>query len=462
MTEKELEYKLLPDNKQRKVRFSIPPPKKLEPEVPDMNEEAKRKLIMVCCVCSCFMVIEFVGGLLANSLAIMTDAAHLLSDLAGFVISIFAIYISGFPANKDFTYGYHRAEIVGALISVFTIWVLTIMLFMESITRLIESHHEVNGLVMLITSSVGLVFNLIMVYILHSKGPEGGGCSHSHADIGAMFGLGHSHDHHHVHSDEENDHHCHGHGHGHSHDKHDKHDKHDYSKKDHHSQEHHSHDHQCSSHDHSHKHTIDTKKDKKQQIKPHTVSGFKKEFIEMDDLKECVENGTHTHPHTHVTNKHNIIPPTLIPETDSSKENSVIINENELHNLHPVIARRKTEHSKERPSVEEVKERSYKSTVIRGNLKKSNTLLHISKDFEDSPVSQRIGSIKRKISYYIVTRRHSKLHGIENFIGLQTHECSHDHNSHTGPSHDHSHHDHHDHDHDHSPQKKRGNFSYNL
>jgi zinc transporter 2 len=114
------------------------------------------------------MVIEFIGGLLANSLAIMTDAAHLVSDLAGFVISIFAIYISGFPMNKDYMFGYHRAEIVGALVSIFTIWMLTIMLLFEGISRVFDNNHKVDGLVMLITSSIGLLFNLIMAYILHS------------------------------------------------------------------------------------------------------------------------------------------------------------------------------------------------------------------------------------------------------------------------------------------------------
>jgi zinc transporter 2 len=167
-SERDSPYALMQDKK-KKVRFSDQFAKREEKETPDMNEEAKKKLLIVCCVCSCFMIIEFIGGLLANSLAIMTDAAHLLSDLAGFVISIFAIYISSFPKNKNYTYGYHRAEIVGALVSVFTIWVLTATLFMESISRIIENHHKVDGLVMLITSSVGLVFNLIMVYILHSK-----------------------------------------------------------------------------------------------------------------------------------------------------------------------------------------------------------------------------------------------------------------------------------------------------
>jgi Co/Zn/Cd efflux system component len=135
---------------------------------PNLSEKAKRKLIIVSGVCSIFMIIEFTGGLLSSSLAIMTDAAHLLSDLGGFLISIFAIYIAKFPSNQQYTYGYHRAEIVGALLSVFLIWILTTLLLSESIARLFDPHHKVDGKLMLITSSIGLVFNLIMAYILHS------------------------------------------------------------------------------------------------------------------------------------------------------------------------------------------------------------------------------------------------------------------------------------------------------
>ena len=134
-----------------------------------MGEKAKKKLIIVCLVCSCFMLIEFLGGLLANSVAIMTDAAHLLSDLGGFVISIYAIYLAKYPRDQNFTYGYHRAEIIGAIASVFLIWILTILLLNESIQRIVDSNNTINGGIMLATSSIGLVFNVIMAYILHSS-----------------------------------------------------------------------------------------------------------------------------------------------------------------------------------------------------------------------------------------------------------------------------------------------------
>lgn len=161
------EYKKLKDERLLEKSVNISVQGKTQTKN-SMGETAKRKLIIVCGVCTIFMIIEFVGGILANSVAIMTDAAHLLSDLSGFLISIFALYLSKFPADKNFSYGYHRAETIGALLSVFIIWILTVLLLAESIQKLVDNHHKVNGGIMLFTSSVGLIFNVIMAYILHS------------------------------------------------------------------------------------------------------------------------------------------------------------------------------------------------------------------------------------------------------------------------------------------------------
>lgn len=155
---KKLSEEITPKNNQESKLFHI-----------DLNEKAKKRLIIICLLCSCFMTIEFIGGILANSIAIMTDAGHLLSDLAGFIISVIALNYSKQAPNKHFSYGYYRAEIVGAVASVFIIWILTFSLLIESVSRIFDIHHKVDGGIMLITSTIGLVFNLIMVWILHSS-----------------------------------------------------------------------------------------------------------------------------------------------------------------------------------------------------------------------------------------------------------------------------------------------------
>ena len=81
------------------------------------------------------MVVEIAGGVIANSLAIMSDAAHLLSDLAGFLISLFAIMLARRPATSGLSFGFHRVEILGALVSILLIWILTGVLFIEAIER---------------------------------------------------------------------------------------------------------------------------------------------------------------------------------------------------------------------------------------------------------------------------------------------------------------------------------------
>lgn len=134
-----------------------------------------KKLVLASVLCFIFMVGEFVGGMLANSLAILTDSAHLLSDLLGFGISIAAVLIGRRPASAKTSYGYHRTEVLGALASISLIWALTIILVYEAVQRVINPE-EVDGLVMLITSVCGLAINILLTKVLHQHG----GHSHAH------------------------------------------------------------------------------------------------------------------------------------------------------------------------------------------------------------------------------------------------------------------------------------------
>ena len=141
--------------------------KKIEKAKQNKENLALKKMVIVSLICILFMMAEIIGGLLANSLAIITDAAHLFSDLSGFLISIFAIMIGQKPANKIFTFGYHRAEVLGALTSVITIWILTCFLLKEAIDR-IANPIPIDAKIMLITSIFGLFCNLVMMEVLHS------------------------------------------------------------------------------------------------------------------------------------------------------------------------------------------------------------------------------------------------------------------------------------------------------
>lgn len=166
-----------------------------------------RKLFIAVALCIIFMTVEVIGGIKANSLAILTDAAHLLSDVAAFAISLFSLWAAGWESTPRQSYGFLRVEILGALVSIQLIWLLAGILVYEAIVRLIYETGEVNGFLMFLVSAFGLVVNVIMALVL--------GHDHGH---GHGHGYGHGHGHSHGHSHEnDHDHNDHGHAHNHRH-----------------------------------------------------------------------------------------------------------------------------------------------------------------------------------------------------------------------------------------------------
>ncbi|XP_076247172.1 proton-coupled zinc antiporter SLC30A2 isoform X3 [Calliopsis andreniformis] len=154
---------------------SIPPNNN---EIED-NEASPRKVIF--CVhgkpSGCCTVVR--GGVLSNSLAIATDAAHLLTDFASFMISLFSIWVASRPATRKMPFGWYRAEVIGALTSVLLIWVVTGILFYLAVQRIIHKDFELDVTVMLITSAVGVAVNLVMGLSLHQHGHSHGGHTHN-------------------------------------------------------------------------------------------------------------------------------------------------------------------------------------------------------------------------------------------------------------------------------------------
>lgn len=162
----------------------------------DVDKSARRRLVFVSIICLLFMIGEVVGGVLSNSLAIATDAAHLLTDFASFMISLFAIWLSSRPASRKMSFGWYRAEVIGALVSVLMIWLVTGLLVYMAIERLRTQEFEINSLVMVITASAGLLVNILMAIALNVDGHSHGFHSHSH---------GHGH-HHHNHQEDSCEH----------------------------------------------------------------------------------------------------------------------------------------------------------------------------------------------------------------------------------------------------------------
>lgn len=113
------------------------------------------------------MIAEVIGGIISNSLALMADAGHMLSDTGALGLSMFAIWIAQRPPNPKRTYGYYRVEILTALIHAAALLVIAFFILMEAFERFSEPH-VVKGPVMLGVAAGGLVVNLIGLWILHA------------------------------------------------------------------------------------------------------------------------------------------------------------------------------------------------------------------------------------------------------------------------------------------------------
>ncbi|ELT87571.1 hypothetical protein CAPTEDRAFT_142357 [Capitella teleta] len=147
-----------------------------------LDRRARNKLIIASMLCVLFMIAEAVGGVLANSLAVATDAAHLLTDFASFMISLFSLYVASRPSTKKMSFGYYRAEVIGALVSVLLIWVVTAVLVYLAVDRVISGDYEIGGATMLITAGCAVAFNIFMGLTLHdTHGHSHGGGSHGHS-----------------------------------------------------------------------------------------------------------------------------------------------------------------------------------------------------------------------------------------------------------------------------------------
>ena len=159
----------------------------LEP-VRDSGKVARRQLALATLLCTVFVTGEVVGGWVSGSLAIMSDAAHMFSDLASFGVSLLVLYVSERKATKKMTFGYHRAEALGALATLCIIWYVTGILVYLAVRRIHDNDFEIHETAMVVVASCAVVFNILLGLILH--GVCGLGHGHSH---GGGHGHGHSH-----------------------------------------------------------------------------------------------------------------------------------------------------------------------------------------------------------------------------------------------------------------------------
>ncbi len=128
-----------------------------------INSGKKLKLAIV--LTSIILIVEIIGGIISNSLALFTDAAHVFMDVLALGLAFSAVMVACRPLDEKATFGYHRAEIFAALINAILLVIVVIFILQEAYERLI-SPPEVRTFEMLIFASIGLVVNLIVTLTL--------------------------------------------------------------------------------------------------------------------------------------------------------------------------------------------------------------------------------------------------------------------------------------------------------
>lgn len=113
------------------------------------------------------MLAEAVGGWLTNSLALIADAGHMLTDVAAMSLTLAAIWFASRPATAKKTFGYYRLEILAAFVNGIALVLLSFWVIYEAIDRW-NSPPEINGLRMMMIAAGGLVVNIIAARLLHS------------------------------------------------------------------------------------------------------------------------------------------------------------------------------------------------------------------------------------------------------------------------------------------------------
>lgn len=130
------------------------------------NTEVKGGRLLVATLLNLVISIaEIIGGVLSNSLSLISDALHNLSDALATFLAWIANRISKKPSNTRRTFGYKRVEILAAFINALVLLVISFYLFYEAALRLIDPQ-PVKGMLMLVVASIGLIANLIAVLIL--------------------------------------------------------------------------------------------------------------------------------------------------------------------------------------------------------------------------------------------------------------------------------------------------------
>jgi cobalt-zinc-cadmium efflux system protein len=127
-----------------------------------------RRLKLALALSCVYFFAELIGGFLTNSLALLSDAGHMLSDIGALTLSLFAFRIAKRPATVSSTFGYHRVEILAALFNGLTLWLIVGVIFAAAYNRFLDPP-PVESYGMMVVASVGLLVNIVAGAVLYGS-----------------------------------------------------------------------------------------------------------------------------------------------------------------------------------------------------------------------------------------------------------------------------------------------------
>jgi len=138
------------------------------------GSSSRRRLKFVLGLTVVYMLAEAVGGFLTNSLALLSDAGHMLADVAALLLAMLALWFASRPVTTSKTYGYYRMEILAALANGVALVVIALLIFYEAFERIKTPKRadEILGFEVIWIATGGLIINLICAWLLHSASEE--------------------------------------------------------------------------------------------------------------------------------------------------------------------------------------------------------------------------------------------------------------------------------------------------
>lgn len=137
----------------------------------DPRDATRRSLTIALALTIVYMLAEVVGGLASQSLALLADAGHMVTDAVAVGLALLAIWIAGRPPSITRTFGLYRTEVLAALLNALGLWAITGWIFFEAYRRFMAPP-EVQGLLMLGVGFGGLIVNLAVAWALHGSVKE--------------------------------------------------------------------------------------------------------------------------------------------------------------------------------------------------------------------------------------------------------------------------------------------------